>query len=52
MTAYEKCGSVALKKSGVSGAWGIGDTKDEATSHALAKCGGEKECKVLVTNCN
>lgn len=52
VTTYEKCGSVAVKKSGNGGAWGIGDTKDGATARALTKCGGEDICKVVVADCN
>ena len=52
VTTYEKCGSVAVKKSGNGGAWGVGDTKDGAMSRALTHCGGEDACKVVVTDCN
>ena len=52
VATYEKCGSVAVKKSGNGGAWGIGDTKDGATARALTKCGGEDICKVVVADCN
>ena len=52
VTTYNKCGSVAVKKSGKGGAWGIGDTKDGASARALTQCGGEESCKVVVTDCN
>ena len=52
VTTYEKCGSVAVNKTGKGGAWGIGDTKDGASARALTKCGGEDACKVIVTDCN
>jgi len=52
VTTYQKCGSVAVKKAGQGGAWGIGDTKDGATARALTQCGGEDTCKVVVTDCN
>ncbi len=50
MTTYEHCGSVAVKETGAGGAWGVGDTKDGATT--LTKCGDEDSCKVVVTDCN
>ena len=52
VTTYEHCGSVAVKKTGAGGAWGVGDTKDGATARALTKCGDEDSCKVVVTDCN
>ena len=52
VTTYKKCGSVAVKKSGKGGAWGIDDTKDAASARALTQCGGEDVCKVVVTDCN
>ena len=52
VTTYEHCGSVAVKKSGKGGTWGLGDTKEGAISRALTKCGGEDVCSVVVTDCN
>lgn len=52
VTTYRKCGSVAAKKNGKGGSWGVGDTENGAMARALTQCGGEDVCKIVVTDCN